>query len=117
MSSKVNTPASPIAHASRIHPYPHHVHNSFLLQVPAPPGFVLVSDATQKQKQKAKSNTKAKQQQINLKQRDFYDDIHVQRLETTGFFNLDSIDDQFDEDQESSEPEVDELLHNELPLS
>jgi segregation and condensation protein A len=59
----------------------------------------------------------AKQQQINLKQRDFYDDIHVQRLESTGFFNLDSIDDQFDEDQESSEPEVDELLHNELPLS
>lgn len=59
----------------------------------------------------------AKQQQIDLKQRDFYDDIHVKRLETTGFFNLDSIDEQFDEDQESSEPEVDELLHNELPLS
>ncbi|MBC8406602.1 MAG: segregation/condensation protein A [Planctomycetes bacterium] len=59
----------------------------------------------------------AKQQQIDLRQRDFYDDIHVQRLESTGYFNLDSIDDQFDDDPERSEPEVDELLQSELPLS
>ena len=60
----------------------------------------------------------AKQQQVDLNQRDFYDDIHVKRMESPNtFFNLDNIDEQFDEASQSSEPEVNELLQTESPLS
>jgi segregation and condensation protein A len=59
----------------------------------------------------------AKQQQINLKQRDFFDDIHVVRSETKELFNLDAIDEQFDVEAAPSEPEVDELFEQDLPQS
>lgn len=59
----------------------------------------------------------AKQQQVDLKQRDCFDDIHVQRSENQELFNLDAIDAQFDEDPTAAEPEVDELLHDGTPPS
>ena len=60
----------------------------------------------------------AKQQQVDLNQHDFYDDIHVKRMESPNtFFNLDGIDEQFDEASQNSEPEVNELLQTESPLS
>jgi len=55
----------------------------------------------------------AKQQQVNLRQRDFFDDIHVARNESEEIFNLDAIDTQFDEDPTAVEPEIDELFEEE----
>lgn len=55
----------------------------------------------------------AKQQQVDLKQRDFSDDIHVLRSESGEMFNLDAIDEQFDEDPTAGEAEVGELLQDE----
>ncbi len=55
----------------------------------------------------------AKQQQVDLKQRDFFDDIHVHRSESNELFNLDAIDEQFDEDPTAGEAEVGELLEDE----
>ena len=55
----------------------------------------------------------AKQQQVDLKQRDFFDDIHVHRSEGNELFNLDAIDEQFDEDPSAGEAEVGELLQDE----
>lgn len=59
----------------------------------------------------------AKQQQVNLHQRDSFDDIHVERRESQELFNLDAIDAQFDEDPSAAEPEVDELLQDETSAS
>lgn len=55
----------------------------------------------------------AKQQQVDLKQRDYFDDIHVHRSEANAMFNLDDIDEQFDEDPTAGEAEVGELFQDE----
>ncbi len=59
----------------------------------------------------------AKQQQVDLKQADFFDDIHVLRSEAGEMFDLDAIDEHFDENPDESEPEVDDLLTETEPLS
>ena len=52
----------------------------------------------------------AKQQQVDLLQAEAFRDIHIHRSSEKIVFDLDAIDDQFDEDPGQLEPEVEELL-------
>ena len=52
----------------------------------------------------------AKQQQVDLLQAEAFRDIHIHRSSEKIGFDLDAIDDQFDEDPGQLEPEVEELL-------
>jgi len=52
----------------------------------------------------------AKQQQVDLLQAEAFEDIHIHRSSERTGFDLDAIDDQFDEDPGQLEPEVEELL-------
>ena len=52
----------------------------------------------------------AKQQQVDLLQAEAFEDIHIHRSSERMGFDLDAIDDQFDEDPRQLEPEVEELL-------